>query len=253
MLLGAEQGQKRPFLVNHSVPNGGDRKKMLKAAYKLLLLASSLQWALPRDAVAQDISDPLIRDITAAVKELCSAPDRQGEHWQIETDATGNVLFRLFGLDAGVKFTREEWSGIKDAVSDRPNLRECTRDLTPQFLAKFSRQAADAPLIEYYDPGRQLYMLYRTGVRSRFDNDNAIAQVSDGVIVSFDVVEVRVQWMGVGAIFQSKIFLELAGRWDERPLAYCNDPKQRVQLEYRPRNDCLSETRSINCIIVACG
>jgi hypothetical protein len=67
---------------------------------------------------AQEISDPIIRDIISAVGELCIAPDRQGEHSKIEATGSGGTVVRLVGIEGEVRFSQEDWEGIRDYLKD---------------------------------------------------------------------------------------------------------------------------------------
>jgi hypothetical protein len=100
-------------------------------------------------SIAEEISNPLIRDITRSVRELCNAPDRQGETWSVSVDGSAGATFKIVNVTGEAKFSRAEWKGIQDVLQDRPNLRECTQKLTPLFLSKFTaatgmRQDSDA-------------------------------------------------------------------------------------------------------------
>ena len=96
---------------------------------------------------AQDISDPVMRDVTNAVTKLCGAPDRQGEGWSVEVEGGAGVVFKIVDVEGSAKFTREEWDGIKDDIKDRPNLRDCVRDLVPKFLDRFDERKSGSTAV----------------------------------------------------------------------------------------------------------
>lgn len=104
-----------------------------------LILVGALLFNYDVAVHAEEISNEIIRDITVAVKSLCSSPDKKGNNWSLEVTGEGVARLKLVGGVKGeVTFSREEWSGIKDSIADRPNLRDCVRDLVPQFLSKFA-------------------------------------------------------------------------------------------------------------------
>ncbi len=94
-------------------------------------------------AQAQDIANPLIKDVTIAVRELCNAPDREGSTWTVSVNGDGGALVKLLHLKLGANFTKTEWRGIQDYLQDRPSLRDCVTKLTPAFLDKFQQVKKD--------------------------------------------------------------------------------------------------------------
>lgn len=97
--------------------------------------------------LAEEISGQAIRDITHSVRTLCNSPDREGEKYSILADGGAGAIVRAIGIEGEVTFSQSEWSGIQDFLSDRKDLRECTRHLTPLFLSKYGvRSGASASL-----------------------------------------------------------------------------------------------------------
>src|SRR5262245_30646665 len=87
--------------------------------------------------VAAEIEDNQIRDVTNAVKDLCSFPDRQGSTLTVTLNGSGDADVKLTSLKASAFFTKTEWQGIQDYLQDRPNLRDCVQKLVPTFLDKY--------------------------------------------------------------------------------------------------------------------
>lgn len=92
---------------------------------------------LQQPVLAQEISNEVMRDITNTVRSLCNSPDREGDDFSIEGQVGGGTLIRMLGVKGEVSLSSSQWQGIKDALSDRKNLRDCVRDLTPLFLDNF--------------------------------------------------------------------------------------------------------------------
>lgn len=111
------------------------------------LIAILLLFSFAGTAKSQEISNELIKDINVAVRSLCQAPDREGDNWKLELTGDGAARIKFIGgVQGQVSFTKEEWSGIKDSIEDRSNLRACVRDLVPQFLSKFApEQTGERP------------------------------------------------------------------------------------------------------------
>ncbi len=82
--------------------------------------------------------------VAADVKQVCTQPATQGQHWTVTGNATGNVglqIKSLAGATGELAFTKEEWSGIqqvlaKDQAGDNESYRDCVKQLTPSFLVK---------------------------------------------------------------------------------------------------------------------
>lgn len=92
---------------------------------------------LPQPTWGQEINDEVMRDITNTVRSLCNSPDRQGSDVSIEGNVEGGAIVKMLGIGGEVSLSRSQWEGIKDFLSDRANLRECVRHLTPIFLENF--------------------------------------------------------------------------------------------------------------------
>jgi hypothetical protein len=120
------------------------------------------------------------------------------------------------------------------------------REIHDEFVDKKS------PVIDYEDEHRTLHLLYTAGVKDRFTNKKPLLEDASGRVIDLQDVQVHVQWMGIGGTFQSKMDLEFSGKYDERPLAYCEDPNHSIFLEYKSSNNCASEDPGCNCIIVSC-
>jgi hypothetical protein len=89
-------------------------------------------------------------DAIAAVKEdvrqVCTQPATQGDHWQITGDAAaeGGINLRLLkvgSIGGKLHFSKEEWVGVQqvlaaDQARDNSDYRKCVVALAPQFLAK---------------------------------------------------------------------------------------------------------------------
>lgn len=107
----------------------------------VLLAVAAVQPSLAQREVAEAV--------TTAVREICVAPDKPGQHTKIEASGTGGVTVRLLrvigagGLSGDVKFTKEEWDGlrpvlVKDQKNDNDRYRLCVERLTPLFLERLS-------------------------------------------------------------------------------------------------------------------
>jgi hypothetical protein len=109
----------------------------------LALISASL--VLCQGAIA-DADPAVLAAVTKDVKEVCTQPATQGEHWSINGGVKGDAgiqlkLLKLASITGDLKFTKEEWSGIqqvlaKDQAGDNDSYRKCVQALVPQFLAK---------------------------------------------------------------------------------------------------------------------
>jgi hypothetical protein len=95
-------------------------------------------------ALADDSA--MLAAVTKDVKEVCTQPQTQGEHWSVSggADADAGIqikLLKLASIRGNLQFTKEEWSGIQrvlaaDQAGDNDSYRKCVQALVPQFLAK---------------------------------------------------------------------------------------------------------------------
>ena len=84
--------------------------------------------------------------VTKDVKEVCTQPATQGQHWSVSGGVNGDAgvqlkLLKVASVEANLQFTKEEWSGIQrvlaaDQAGDNDSYRKCVQALVPQFLAK---------------------------------------------------------------------------------------------------------------------
>lgn len=109
----------------------------------LLLIATCV--AVCQLAVA-DTDSAVLAAVSKDVKEVCTQPQTQGEHWSISGKADGEAgiqlkLLKLASIKGDLQFTKEEWSGIQrvlaaDQAGDNERYRKCVETLIPQFLSK---------------------------------------------------------------------------------------------------------------------
>lgn len=95
-----------------------------------------------------DTDPAVLSAVTADVKQVCTQPQTQGEHWSVNGGVNGEAgvqlkLLKLASLKGDLQFTKEEWSGIQrvlaaDQAGDNDSYRKCVQALVPQFLAKVS-------------------------------------------------------------------------------------------------------------------
>jgi hypothetical protein len=93
-----------------------------------------------------DADPAALAAVTNDVKEVCTQPATQGQHWSVtgglNADAGIQVkLLKLASIGGNLQFTKEEWSGIQrvlaaDQAGDNESYRRCVQALVPQFLAK---------------------------------------------------------------------------------------------------------------------
>ena len=93
------------------------------------------------------VADSAVIDaLTKDVKEVCTQPATQGQHWSVSGGVDGDAglqlkLLKLASVKGNLQFTKEEWSGIQrvlaaDQAGDNDSYRKCVQALVPQFLAK---------------------------------------------------------------------------------------------------------------------
>jgi hypothetical protein len=107
----------------------------------MCMLVVMLALLAPRYATADTTA---VDAVAADVKQVCTQPATQGQHWTVTGKATGNVglqIKSIAGATGELAFTKEEWSGIqqvlaKDQVGDNESYRECVKTLTPLFLTR---------------------------------------------------------------------------------------------------------------------
>jgi len=109
----------------------------------LALVSASL--VLCQAAIA-DTDAAVLAAVTKDVKEVCTQPETQGEHWSVSGGVSGDAgiqlkLLKLASVKGDLQFTKEEWSGIQrvlaaDQAGDNDSYRKCVQALVPQFLAK---------------------------------------------------------------------------------------------------------------------
>jgi len=83
---------------------------------------------------------------TKDVKEVCTQPATQGQHWSVSGGVNADAgiqlkLLKLASVKGNLQFTKEEWSGVQrvlaaDQAGDNDSYRKCVQALVPQFLAK---------------------------------------------------------------------------------------------------------------------
>ncbi len=93
-----------------------------------------------------DTDSAVLAAVTKDVKEVCTQPTTQGEHWSVSGGVSGDAgiqlkLLKLASVKGDLQFTKEEWSGIQqvlaaDQAGDNDSYRKCVQALAPQFLAK---------------------------------------------------------------------------------------------------------------------
>src|SRR5580698_2998202 len=81
----------------------------------------------------------LIDAVTKDVKEVCTQPATQGQHWSVSggVDADAGIqvkLLKLASVKGKLEFTKEEWSGIQrvlaaDQAGDNDSYRKCVQAL----------------------------------------------------------------------------------------------------------------------------
>jgi hypothetical protein len=109
----------------------------------LALVSASL--VICQAAIA-DTDAAVLAAVTKDVKEVCTQPATQGEHWSVSGGVSGDAgiqlkLLKLASVKGDLQFTKEEWSGIQrvlaaDQAGDNDSYRKCVQALVPQFLAK---------------------------------------------------------------------------------------------------------------------
>lgn len=85
-------------------------------------------------------------EVANSVRSVCMAPGSQGQKWDIQVLASGdvNVGLKLAGnanADAKVAFTKSEWEGVQQVLKeqqqqDNENYRDCVKDIVPKFIEK---------------------------------------------------------------------------------------------------------------------
>jgi hypothetical protein len=88
----------------------------------------------------------LIDAVTKDVKDVCSQPATQGQHWSVhgEVNADAGIqlkLLKLASVKGNLQFTKEEWSGVQrvlaaDQAGVYDSYTKCVQALVPEFLAK---------------------------------------------------------------------------------------------------------------------
>ncbi|ENV9556048.1 hypothetical protein ACUTFX_09330 [Enterobacter hormaechei] len=91
-----------------------------------------------------------LNEFVNSVRSVCTNPGSQGQKWDIQVLASGdvNVGLKLFGkanADAKVEFTKSEWEGVQQVLKeqqqkDNENYRECVKYITPKFMDKLNQQ-----------------------------------------------------------------------------------------------------------------
>src|ERR1700693_3199746 len=111
-------------------------------------LYACLAFVAPLLAVSQasGADSAVIDAVTKDVKDVCTQPATQGQHWSVSGGVNGDAgiqlkLLKLASVKGNLQFTKEEWSGIQrvlaaDQRGDNDSYRKCVQALVPQFLAK---------------------------------------------------------------------------------------------------------------------
>lgn len=107
-----------------------------------------LAFVVPFLAIYQSTgADSAVLDAVAKdVKEVCTQPATQGQHWSVSGGLDGDAgiqikLLKVASVKGNLQFTKEEWSGIQrvlaaDQKGDNDSYRACVQGVVPQFLAK---------------------------------------------------------------------------------------------------------------------
>jgi hypothetical protein len=95
---------------------------------------------------AHDPTDAIRSQIVQQVREVCTQPATQSQHWSVVGDANRSVgvdvrLLKVAEASGELHFTREEWSGVqgvlaKDQAHDNDGYRHCAETITALFIAK---------------------------------------------------------------------------------------------------------------------
>jgi hypothetical protein len=109
--------------------------------------------ALNAASEAQTTTDVIRGQIVDDVREVCTQPATQGQHWTVVGDVNGlagvDVRVLKVGASSGnLHFTREEWSGVQkvlaaDQAHDNDSYRHCVETITPLFTAKSGTHFSD--------------------------------------------------------------------------------------------------------------
>jgi hypothetical protein len=120
---------------------------------KQLGLAGVFSVALSALSQAQSVTDVVQAQIVEDVREVCTQPATQGEHWAVVGDASGSAsvdvrLLKVGATSGQLHFTREEWSGVQrvltaDQARDNDSYRHCVETITPQFISKSGTPFSD--------------------------------------------------------------------------------------------------------------
>ena len=93
-----------------------------------------------------DSTTDAIAAVKEDVREVCTQPATQAEHWQITGDASADgginlKLLKLGTIGGNLHFSKDEWKGVQqvlaaDQAHDNADYRRCVEELAPKFLAK---------------------------------------------------------------------------------------------------------------------
>jgi hypothetical protein len=110
---------------------------------KVIFIALAIV-ALARASLADSLEN--LSALTAAVKEMCIAPDRSGQYFSVEGGGSAGVIIKLVDINGQFKISQQEWDGIKDEISDRPDTRECVKFLVPILADKIFTKSSELDL-----------------------------------------------------------------------------------------------------------
>ncbi|MCP4113670.1 MAG: toll/interleukin-1 receptor domain-containing protein [Desulfobacteraceae bacterium] len=105
--------------------------------------------------------------------------------------------------------------------------------------------------LTYNNQYKILHILLSEGVGSN-SVDKPLKILKNGKVYSFEKMPIQVQFIADGGIIKTKRWLEMTGRWDEIPIAYCIETDELGAFIFDENSDCSSKSSEHNCIIVVC-
>ena len=95
-------------------------------------------------------ADTVLDEVTKSVNSVCLAPGSEGQKWDVQVLATGDVKVGLkfagkVAADAKVALTKSEWDGVQQVLRehqqmDNASYRDCAEKITPLFLGNIKEE-----------------------------------------------------------------------------------------------------------------